>query len=65
MSIKQVSEVVIRIRPVLHAMNAAGLYDERTLVQMARYETSLAQFFLYDWQRKAMLAAVGGGWDRG
>lgn len=65
MSIKQVSEVVIRIRPVLHAMNAAGLYDERTLVQMARYETSLAQFFLYDWMRKEALASIGGGWDRG
>lgn len=65
MSVKQVSEVVIRIRPVLHAMNAAGMYDERTLIQMARYETSLAQFFLYDWMRKDALASIGGGWSRG
>lgn len=65
MSVKQVSEVVIRIRPVLHAMNAAGMYDERTLIQMARYETSLAQFFLYDWMRKEALARLAGGWSRG
>lgn len=65
MPIDQVKQVTIRIRPVLHAMNAAGLYDERTLIQMARYETSLAQFFLYDWMRKEALASVGGGWSRG
>jgi len=65
MSVKQVSEVVIRIRPVLHALNAAGLYDERTLIQMARYETSLAQFFLYDWMRKEALGRLAGGWSRG
>lgn len=65
MSVKQVSEVVIRIRPVLHAMNAAGMYDERTLIQMARYETSLAQFFLYDWMRKEALGRLAGGWSRG
>lgn len=58
-------QVVIRIRPILHAMHDAGLYDERTLIQMSRYETSLAQFFLHDWQRKALLSSIGGGWDRG
>lgn len=61
----QRNEVVIRINPVLHAMHDAGLYDELTLIQMSRYETILAQSFLYDWMRKEALASVGGGWSRG
>lgn len=65
MPIKQVNQVVIRIKPILHAMNAAGLYDERTLIQMARYETNLAQSFLFDWVRKDALGRLAGGWSRG
>lgn len=59
------NQVVIKIHPVLHAMHDAGLYDERTLIQMSRYETHLAQGYLSDWMRKEALASVGGGWSRG